>query len=125
MRTGLVFGMMLLLAVGSLSAQDEKKVDLKVGDVAPVFAGIDDQGKPWKSADLVGKKFVVVYFFPADFTSGCRAQAQKFRDNMNALNEKDIVVLGVSGDAVLTHDLFKKAEKLNFALLADEDGAVA
>src|SRR5206468_2884494 len=59
------------------------------------------------------------------FTSGCRAQAQKFRDNMNALNEKGIVVVGVSGDTVFTHALFKKTEKLNFTLIADEDGSVA
>ena len=81
--------------------------------------------KEWKSADLVGKKFVVVYFFPAAFTSGCRVQAQQFRDNMNVLNEKGIAVIGVSGDAVATQDLFKKMEKLNFTLLADEDGSVA
>jgi peroxiredoxin Q/BCP len=116
---------MILLFAGSLWAQDEKKVDLQVGDRAPEFSATDDQGKPWKSADLVGKKFVVVYFFPADFTSGCRAQAQKFRDNMNALNEKGIVVIGVSGDAVMTHALFKKVEKLNFTLLADEKGDLA
>jgi peroxiredoxin Q/BCP len=120
-----VFGAVLLILAGSLLAQDEQKVELKVGDAAPVFSATNDQGKTWKSADLVGKKFVVVYFFPADFTSGRRAQAQKFRDNMNALNEKGIVVVGVSGDAVFTHALFKKTEKLNFTLIADEDGSVA
>jgi len=127
MRTGIaasVFGTLLLLA-GSLSAQDEKKVELQVGDVAPVFTATDDAGKEWKSADLVGKKYVVVYFFPAAFTSGCRVQAQKFRDNMNSLTDKGIAVVGVSGDAVATQDLFKKVEKLNFTLLADEDGSVA
>jgi len=123
--TAPVFGTTILLLANSLSAQDEKKVDLKVGDAAPVFSATDDQGKKWKSADLVGKKHVVVYFFPADFTSGCRAQAQKFRDNMNALNEQGIIVIGISGDAVMTHALFKKAEKLNFTLLADEDGSIA
>jgi peroxiredoxin Q/BCP len=102
-----------------------KKVDLQVGDKAPVFESIDDEGKPWKSADLVGKKFVVVYFYPADFTSGCRAQAQKFRDNMNKLADSGVVVVGISGDAVINHELFKKSEKLNFTLLSDEAGRVA
>jgi peroxiredoxin len=128
MRTGmpvLGLGATILLLVGSLSAQDEKKVDLNVGDTAPTFSATDDQGKPWKTTDLVGKKFVVVYFFPADFTSGCRAQAQRFRDNMNALNEKGIEIIGISGDSVITHAHFKKAEKLNFTLLADEDGSIA
>lgn len=116
---------MILVLTGSMSAEDGEKVDRKVGDIAPAFSATDDQGKPWNSADLVGKQHVVVYFFPADFTSGCRAQAQKFRDNMNALNEKGIEVIGISGDAVTTHALFKKAEHLNFTLLADEDGSIA
>jgi len=120
----LLFSVQLAICLGGLSAQ-EKAIDLKIGDPAPAFAATDDEGKAWKSADLVGKKHVVVYFFPADFTSGCRAQAQKFRDNVNALNEKGIIVIGISGDTVLTHSLFKKAEKLNFTLLADEDGAIA
>ena len=124
-KAATILGVTILFGVGGLSAQDEKKPGLNVGDAAPGFEANDDQGKPWKSADHVGKKFVVVYFFPADFTSGCRAQAQKFRDNMNALNEKGIIVIGVSGDSVVTHALFKKAEKLNFTLLADEDGSLA
>jgi peroxiredoxin Q/BCP len=118
-----VFG--VLLVAGSLAAQDEKKVELQVGDAAPVFTAIDDTGKEWKSSDLVGKKYVVVYFFPAAFTPGCLVQAQKFRDNMNALNDKGVAVVGVSGDSVTTQALFKKVEKLNFTLLADADGSVA
>jgi len=128
MRTAMTvsaFAVLTLFLTGNLFAQDEKKVDLNVGDIAPIFSATDDQGKPWKTTDLVGEKFVVVYFYPADFTSGCRAQAQKFRDNMNALNDKGIEVIGISGDSASTHALFKKAEKLNFTLLADEDGRIA
>jgi len=123
-RTASLFGLMFILA-GRLSAQDEKMVDLQVGAAAPIFEAIDDQGKPWKSTDHVGKKFVVVYFYPADFTSGCRTQAQQFRDNMNILHEYGVEVVGVSGDSAAAHALFKSAEKLNFTLLADEDGRVA
>jgi len=119
------FGVLILFLTDSLSAQDERKVDLNIGDPAPKFSATDDQGKPWKSSDFVGKKFVVVYFYPADFTSGCRAQAQKFRDNMNALNDQGIEVVGISGDSVITHALFKEAEQLNFTLLADENGSIA
>jgi len=118
------FGMLSLLLAGNLRAQDEKKAEVNVGDTAPVFAATDDQGNIWKTSDLVGKRFVVIYFYPADFTSGCRAQAQKFRDNMNYLNEQGIEVVGISGDSAVTHGLFKKAEKLNFTLLADEDGSI-
>jgi peroxiredoxin Q/BCP len=125
-----IFGAMLLAFAGSLAAaddrkEDEKPVELNVGDVAPVFESKNDEGKTWMSADIVGKKIVVVYFFPADFTSGCRLQAQNFRDNMNKLAEKGVAVVGISGDSVLNHELFKKVEQLNFTLLADEEGAVA
>lgn len=55
--------------LGGVFAADDK-VELKVGDKAPVFESVDDQGKPWKSTDHVGKKIVVVYFFPAALTGG-------------------------------------------------------
>jgi thioredoxin-dependent peroxiredoxin len=125
-----IFGTMLLIVAGGHVAaddkkDDEKKIDLDVGDVAPVFASTSDDGKPWRSANVVGKQIVVLYFYPADFTSGCRLQAQKFRDAMNDLADKGVAVVGVSGDSVANHELFKKVEKLNFTLLADENGAVA
>jgi peroxiredoxin Q/BCP len=101
----------------------EKKV--KVGDKAPVLQSTDDQGKPWKSTDFVGKKTLVVYFFPADFTGGCTAQACSFRDDIEMLHGQNIEVVGVSGDTVATHKLFKKHHKLNFTLLADEKGEMA
>src|SRR6185312_1622926 len=53
----------------------EDKTELKKGDKAPSFQATDDQGKTWKSSDHVGKKVIVVYFYPADFTGGCTKQA--------------------------------------------------
>lgn len=100
-------------------------VELKVGDPAPKFSSVDDQGKPWKSEDYVGKKILVVYFYPADCTSGCTKQAQGFRDDLKELSAKGVEVVGVSGDTVENHKVFKKKEMLNFTLLADEDGSVA
>jgi peroxiredoxin Q/BCP len=104
---------------------DEKKVELKVGDAAPAFEARTDADTTWESAGRFGKKWVVVYFYPGDFTPGCTAQANAFRDAMHKLTEKGVEVVGVSGDSVQTHALFKKAQKLNFTLLADEDGAIA
>ena len=122
----------LVLASAPAGAQDkpddkpaEKAIDLKVGDPAPVFETVDDQGKGWKAADHYGKKWVVVYFYPGDFTPGCTAQANAFRDAMNKLTDQGVEVVGVSGDSVKTHELFKKAQKLNFTLLSDEEGVLA
>ena len=100
-------------------------VDLKIGDPAPAFEAKDDSGKEWKSAEHVGKKVVVVYFYPADMTPGCTKQACAFRDDMKSLTDKGVEVVGVSGDSVRNHQLFKKAHELNFSLLADTDGTVA
>ncbi len=99
--------------------------DVKVGDKAPTFEATDDQGKAWKSSDHVGKKVIVVYFYPADFTGGCTAQACGFRDDYKTLADKGVEVVGVSGDSAKTHELFKKEYKLPFTLLADEKGDIA
>jgi peroxiredoxin Q/BCP len=96
-----------------------------VGDKAPTFESVDDQGKPWKSSDHIGKKVVVVYFYPADLTGGCTKQACGFRDDSKKLADMGVEVIGVSGDSVKNHQLFKKVHNLNFTLLADEDGGVA
>ncbi len=113
------------LAFSSLLMAEEKKVNLKVGNQAPKFESTDDQGKAWKSSDHVGKKIMVVYFYPADLTGGCTKQACGFRNDMKKLTEKGVEVIGISGDSAENHQLFKKVHKLNFTLLADEDGSVA
>lgn len=109
----------------SASAFAQSTVDLKVGDAAPAFEVKDDTGKDWKSGEHIGKKVVVVYFYPADMTGGCTKQACGFRDDMKTLTDKGVEVVGVSGDSVRNHQLFKKEYHLNFALLADTDGKVA
>ena len=73
-----------------MATAEDQKGDLKVGDTAPAFQGVDAEGNPWKSEDYVGKYFIVVYFYPGDFTPGCTKQAQVFRDNMNKLTRKGL-----------------------------------
>ena len=117
-----------LLILGGLLVENvaaENAVDLKVGDAAPKFEALDDSGKAWKSEEHVGKKMIVVYFYPADMTGGCTKQACGFRDDMAKLKDAGVEVVGVSGDSVRNHQLFKKVHNLNFALLADEKGDVA
>jgi thioredoxin-dependent peroxiredoxin len=113
----------IVAANGVLARED--KVELKKGDKAPSFQATDDEGKTWKSGDHVGKKVIVVYFYPADFTGGCTKQACTFRDDMEKLTGKGIEVIGISGDSAKTHSLFKKHHKLNYTLLADEKGEIA
>lgn len=97
----------------------------KEGDKAPSFEAKDDQGKVWKSSDHVGKKYVVVFFYPAAMTGGCTKQACGFRDDAEELQKNNVEVVGISGDEVAGLALFKKAESLNFPLLSDPKGEVA
>jgi thioredoxin-dependent peroxiredoxin len=120
-----VVGILALTTSNSSAGGDDKRVDLVIGDSVPFFQSRDDQGKLWKLADHLGKEFLVIYFYPGDFTPGCTAQAKAFRDNMEKLVEKGVAVIGISGDPVLNHQLFKKAQKLNFTLLDDENGRIA
>lgn len=98
---------------------------LNVGDKVPAFQSIDDTGKEWSSQDHVGKNIVVLYFYPADLTGGCTAQACAFRDHQPQLKEAGVEVIGVSGDSAKNHQIFKKVHNLNFTLLADEKGELA
>ncbi len=115
----------VMYSAGMVSGQDVVNTVVNVGDNAPSFQAMDDSGKLWKSEEHIGKKVVVVYFYPADLTGGCTKQACGFRDKHNDLTQAGIEVVGVSGDSVENHQLFKKVHSLNFALLADEDGKVA
>ncbi len=119
------FGCILGLLQASGSRADDKKIDLQVGDRAPAFEARTEADATWDSTDHFGKKWIVIYFYPGDFTPGCTAQANAFRDAMNKLTEKGVEVVGISGDSFATHALFKKAQKLNFTLLADEEGVIA
>lgn len=117
----LAFGMVL----SSANADEAKPVVLELGDQAPEFGGKTDEGKPWKSADHVGEKVIVVYFYPKDMTPGCTKQACTYRDMQKDFAGKEVEIIGVSGDTVESHQKFKEAHDLNFTLLADPKGEIA
>lgn len=96
-----------------------------VGELLPAFESIDEQGNPWKSADHVGKQVLVLYFYPDDFTGGCIRQAEAYRDGLAKIEELGVEVVGVSGDEVATHKLFKETYGLIHALLSDHNGQLA
>ena len=97
----------------------------KVGDTAPLIQGQDQDGKTWKLAEVVGKKVVLLYFYPKDDTPGCTKEACGFRDRMADLKKDKVEVIGVSFDSSASHQKFIAKFNLNFPLLADTDGKIA
>lgn len=91
---------------------------LKEGQKAPLFKGIDQNGKPVSLTDYKGKN-VVLYFYPEDDTPTCTIQACNLRDNYSLLKQHRFVVLGVSPDDVTRHQEFEKKYDLPFTLIAD------
>lgn len=104
---------------------DALEVSLAEGDVVPVFEAMATDGTIWKSEEHIGRRFVVVYFYPADLTGGCTRQACGFRDQRKELEEAGVEVVGVSGDSVDNHQLFARVNSLNFPLLSDADGKIS
>lgn len=91
------------------------------GKRAPAFSLPASTGKNVSLKDLRGKKWIVLYFYPKDMTSGCTVEACDFRDRNAECKKMGAVVLGVSPDSLKTHAKFIEKHDLNFALLSDED----
>ena len=92
---------------------------ISAGIPAPEFEMLDDTNVMRKLSDFRGKN-VVLYFYPADDTSGCTKEACNFRDDYSAYEKADVVVLGVSPDDVKSHVKFKQKFDLPFPLLVDD-----
>ena len=107
----------------SLFASDAPAVP-KAGDTAPLFTGQDQDGKTVKLKSFIGKKIVLLYFYPKDNTPGCTKEACGFRDRMSGLQTNNVEVIGVSFDTAENHKKFIADYNLNFRLLSDPDGKI-
>lgn len=96
---------------------------LDVGQKAPDFSLMDQEGTSHKLGQYLGS-WIVLYFYPKDDTPGCTKEACGFRDVFEELKKNDITILGVSKDSVVSHRKFNSKYHLNFTLLSDEDKIV-
>nr|WP_315199133.1 peroxiredoxin [uncultured Flavobacterium sp.] len=94
---------------------------LKVGDKIPDFKSKDTNGNDFNSLDLIGKKPLVIYFYPKDNTPGCTTQACSFRDQYEDFKDLGAEVIGISSDSIASHQKFTEQFKLPFILLSDSD----
>lgn len=96
---------------------------LNVGDMAPDFTGLTQEGNSLSLSDLKGSR-TVLYFYPKDNTSGCTLEAKSLRDGKAELAERGYRIIGVSPDSERSHQNFCAKHELNFTLLADTDHSI-
>src|SRR5919109_4049143 len=112
------------LATFTSMAATESQTQPEVGKPAPDFSLATGDGSQVSLKDYRGK-WVVLYFYPKDFTSGCTMEAHNFQRDLAKYSDTGAVVLGVSVDTAQSHKDFCAKEGLNFKLLADPDAKVS
>ena len=119
MKRTVALAVALLLSLSLVAAEFPP-----VGSVAPDFTLQNDLGKEASLSDFRGK-WVVLYFYPKDFTGGCTLQAQRFQRDLAAYEAKNAVIVGVSVDSAESHKEFCAKEGLAFRLLSDPDAKMS
>jgi peroxiredoxin Q/BCP len=93
---------------------------IKVGSQIPEFSLLDQNGSRFNISSVLGKKNLVIYFYPKDDTPGCTAEACYFQDQFEVFKEGNAEVIGISGQSVESHKNFAEKHRLTFTLLSDE-----
>jgi peroxiredoxin Q/BCP len=97
---------------------------VKVGDRVPDFSLPSQTGTTINISDLIGKKSLVIYFYPKDDTPGCTAESCAFRDSHEVFTDAGAEVIGISADSPQSHQQFAQKYNLPFTLLSDSDNRV-
>ena len=111
----------LVAAIAALGAGSTAPA---AGSAAPAFTLTNNNGDPTRLSDFHGK-WVVLYFYPKDFTSGCTLEAHNFQADLKKYEQLNAVILGVSVDTAASHKDFCAKEGLSFKLLSDPDAKVS
>ncbi|MFT4752830.1 MAG: peroxiredoxin Q/BCP [Salibacteraceae bacterium] len=122
-----IFGIVILSVIGlaafmSMSKKGEPL--LTIGDSIPLFELPQEDSQIFNIENVIGKKNLVIYFYPMDDTPGCTKEACKFRDDFEDFTDLDAMVIGISSDSPESHAQFAAKNNLPFTLLSDEDSAV-
>src|SRR5258705_6993986 len=118
-----LFALLVVTAVTAIAWSSPADVPA-AGTVAPTFKLTTNEGKEASLSDFKGQ-WVVLYFYPKDFTSGCTVEAHNFQRDLTKYEAAHAVILGVSVDTAESHKDFCAKEGLNFKLLSDVDAKVS
>lgn len=113
-----------LLVPGAVFCETANMKPTAVGDAVPDFSLKDQNDKTFALKSVLGKKSLVIYFYPKDETPGCTAEACAFRDQYETFTKAGAEVIGISADSTASHQKFASNRKLPFILLSDPDNAV-
>jgi peroxiredoxin Q/BCP len=97
---------------------------VEVGDIVPSFSLLDQNGNLFDINTFLGKKKLVIFFYPQDGSLNCTKEACYFRDLSDVFDEAGAVVIGISGQSVDSHKQFAEQNKLNYTILSDSEGSV-
>lgn len=97
---------------------------IEVGSTIPMFELLDQNGNNFRTADVIGKKNLVIFFYPKDDSPGCTKEACSFRDQFAEFEDADALVIGISGQSVKSHKKFAEKHRLNYTLLSDEGNKI-
>ncbi len=115
----------LILFTSYLTFSQSKPMnEIKTGSTIPQFSLKDQNGNMFDINSVLGKKNLVIYFYPKDDTPGCTAEACSFRDQFEVFTEADAVIIGISGQSVESHKDFAEKHRLTFTLLSDEGNKI-
>jgi thioredoxin-dependent peroxiredoxin len=101
---------------------DMKK--LETGSTIPQFSLADQNGNLFDISTVLGKKNLVIYFYPKDDSPGCTKEACSFRDQFEVFKDADALVIGISGQSVESHKKFAEKYRLSYTLLSDEGNKI-
>jgi len=116
----------LILFIGYISLSDKSDTmeKISVGSLIPSFELKDQHGQLFNIDSVVGKKNLVIYFYPKDDSPGCTKQACAFRDQFEVFEEQDALIIGISAQSVESHLNFAQKHNLNYTLLSDEGNKI-
>ncbi len=97
---------------------------IQIGDTIPSFTLKDQNGNDFDITTLLGRKKLVIFFYPQDGSLNCTREACYFRDLSDVFEEADAVVIGISSQSVESHKEFAEVNKLKYSLLSDRDNVV-
>lgn len=110
---------LLLFASYLTFSQNNTMNEIKIGSTIPSFTLPDQNGNLFDINSVLGKKNLVIYFYPKDDSPGCTVQVCSFQDQFEVFKEADAVIIGISGQSVESHKEFALKHRLTFTLLSD------